>query len=1220
MTLGRLLLRNLLYHWRGNMAVLLGVAVGTAVLTGALLVGDSLRGSLREQTLQQLQWVDQALLAGRFIDEDLAGEIIQERLTEDPLSRPRVEPAIILHCTASTIPPEDSGQPSRRVGRVTAYGVDDGIRSELPAITAEDGAVINATLASELGVGVGDKIALNVGKKSNVPRESLLGRRDTESVISRLIVSIEAVLPDDEPYGSFNLHPSPVTPRNVFVPLPYLQTKLDQKKRANALLVNQGQGERLQEHLRNHLTLDDWGLVVRTPQSRTDDLFSRLDRNHDGRLTPDEYKGQIAGIVVETADANGDSVLTRDELLDYYRKHHDYVSLESRQMLLEPTVTQLFMDPENDALLQRVLNPFSNRQNFYPTAPTLVYLANTIAANGRETPYSVVAALDPAKNPPLGPFLPPGAMDLKDDEILLADWKESPLKVKPGDTVTLTYFEPLQEGQLREKKATFKFRGYVRMEGTAADPDLTPEFPGITDKLDIRKWDPPFPYDNKRITDRDDRYWQMYRGTPKAYITLRRGQELWGSRFGKLTSIRISWLAATGPLLWADELSASFGAYFPRYLDPKAAGLAFDPVRERALESSGGSTDFEWLFLGFSLFLIVAALLLVGLLFRLNLDRRAAEVGLLFAAGYRRSTVAALLLGEGGVLAGIGAQVGCCLAMGYAWFLLELLRAWWPGGLERSFLTLHASATSLAIGYTAALLVSGLTVAAAVWSFSRVAPRTLLAGDTAGDTDPSMPRKPPRWSTHLALASSIGAVILIGLGGFVRDHEMRAMTFFGGGAMLLTAALAATWAWMRSARHGKVTGHGLPALTRLGVRNGVRNPLRSLLTAGLLASAAFLIVAVESFRRTTGRDFLDKNSGSGGFALLAEADVPIFQDLNADKGRKDALDQLEYSFHGLPGEQVQQRVEAAEKQMQAVEFYSFRVHGGDDASCLNLYQPRRPRLMGVPSALIERGGFRFADTLAYTEEERANPWLLLDREDDAIPVIGDANTVTWMLKSKLGAMLEVPDERGDKVKLRIVGLLQDSVFQSGLLMSERNFLKLYPTQEGYSFFLIDTKSQPVDEIKELLTTALTAQGVEVTSTAARLESYLAVENTYLSTFQALGGLGLLLGAIGLAVVLLRGVWERRGELALLRALGYRHKALGWLVMAENAFLLLLGLGAGTVCALLAVGPHLLGGGGAVPWPRLLGMLGAVLLTGLATAAAALAVTLRAPLLPALRRE
>jgi ABC-type antimicrobial peptide transport system permease subunit len=129
-----------------------------------------------------------------------------------------------------------------------------------------------------------------------------------------------------------------------------------------------------------------------------------------------------------------------------------------------------------------------------------------------------------------------------------------------------------------------------------------------------------------------------------------------------------------------------------------------------------------------------------------------------------------------------------------------------------------------------------------------------------------------------------------------------------------------------------------------------------------------------------------------------------------------------------------------------------------------------------------------------------------------------------------------------------------------------------------------------------------------------------VENTYLSTFQALGGLGLLLGSLGLAVVLLRGVWERRAELALLRALGYRRSLLGWMVLAENGFLLLAGLVAGTVAALLSVLPYVLAEGTTIHWRNLALLLGLVPIVGLAAAALAVFSTLRAPLVPALRRE
>ena len=410
---------------------------------------------------------------------------------------------------------------------------------------------------------------------------------------------------------------------------------------------------------------------------------------------------------------------------------------------------------------------------------------------------------------------------------------------------------------------------------------------------------------------------------------------------------------------------------------------------------------------------------------------------------------------------------------------------------------------------------------------------------------------------------------------------------------------------MRTTRHGRVRGQGPAAVARLGVRNAARHPVRSLLTAGLLAAATFLIVAVESFFRDPGKNFLDLHGGSGGFVLLGEADLPIFQDLTSERGQ----DELN----------IPDKIRSVLKDVQV---YPFRVHAGDDVSCLNLYQARRPRLLGVPHRLVERDGFEFKESKARTAEERSNPWLLLEKppDDGAIPVIGEANTVKWILHSGLGQELTVQDEQGAEVRLHIAGRLQDSVFQSELLLADANFLKLYPREEGHSFFLIQTRPERAAEVRSALETALADHGLTVTPTAQRLEAYLAVENTYLSTFQALGGLGLVLGALGLAVVLLRSIWERRSELALLRALGFRNSTLGWLVLAENSFLLILGLVLGSVAALVSVAPHVLASGGEVQWLPLVGLLAAVLLVGLAAGASAIAATLRAPLLTALRRE
>src|SRR5205814_2352013 len=132
----------------------------------------------------------------------------------------------------------------------------------------------------------------------------------------------------------------------------------------------------------------------------------------------------------------------------------------------------------------------------------------------------------------------------------------------------------------------------------------------------------------------------------------------------------------------------------------------------------------------------------------------------------------------------------------------------------------------------------------------------------------------------------------------------------------------------------------------------------------------------------------------------------------------------------------------------------------------------------------------------------------------AVPVVADANSMTYVLHKRLGDDIVVT--RGDAtIRLRLVAALNDSVFQGELLMSEPNFLKLFPDQEGYRFLLVDAPAAQAPGLSAMIEDRASDLGADVTSTVERLAEFHRVENTYLATFQALGGLGLLVGTIGL---------------------------------------------------------------------------------------------------------
>ena len=129
----------------------------------------------------------------------------------------------------------------------------------------------------------------------------------------------------------------------------------------------------------------------------------------------------------------------------------------------------------------------------------------------------------------------------------------------------------------------------------------------------------------------------------------------------------------------------------------------------------------------------------------------------------------------------------------------------------------------------------------------------------------------------------------------------------------------------------------LAPLATLGVRNAARNRTRSLSTTAMIASAAFLIVAVESFRRQSETDFRQERAGSGGFVSRRDRPASLSRPRPAP-GRQDILDALEKAYQTDPATKP--------KRWQCQTFFPFRpCETGDDASCLNLYRPGRPRIV-----------------------------------------------------------------------------------------------------------------------------------------------------------------------------------------------------------------------------------------------------------------------------------
>jgi putative ABC transport system permease protein len=1122
MKLSRLVFCNLKFYWRTNIVIIAGVAAAISVLSGAMLVGQSVRESLRHLLYERIGSTEYVISAEQYFSDSLADAFSAEN-SVCPIIHLK---GILTH-----------GQTEIRAHDVNVYGVDERFwkfHNVAGREFQDDRSVlIGSPLAGQLNAGVGDSLLLKMEIPQAIPREWLYGQRENFAKTLRLTCS--EILPANK-LGEFSLRPGQGSIYSIFVSLKFLQKELAQSSHVNKILLagreTTGKPDHISASLDKHCSLEDFGL--------------RLNALPTG-------KG---------------------------------FALESRKIILDDSIAAAAARTTAGLGLKSV--------------PIFTYLANFIRAKGRSIPYSVITAAD-LGNEALGSisFLDGSSVkaserDLK-NSIWLTDWARRDLGISREDAVEIDYYLWRENGLLETQTARFQLAGVLANEGDV-NSALAPEIPGITDSRSISSWDPPFPLDLRRIRPEDEDYWNRYRATPKAFISLARGQELWQNRFGKQTSIRI--LLPKGADLASSQ--GRFARALLEQLNPLQSGFSIHPVREQGLAASRGSTDFGEYFIYFSSFLIAAAILLSSLFFKLMTEQRVHEIGILLASGFPIKILRRIFLLESTFLIAIGSVIGVFGSIGYGRSMMSGLSTVWQDAVGTQRLLFHLSYIDLFLGVICGVLFSFLAILWTLRDLQRNSPRSLLAGVLESI---AVRRKRARILSIISILAVFAAGLMLTCFTFGIISELPG--FFGAGFLLLVSILCGTAVYLRRTHPSPIQGNGWTAYLRLVVRNSTHRPGRSLLCASLIASATFIIVSMEAFRQDEHSTSAGTQSGTGGFAFIGQSDLPFIHDLNSNEGREVA---------GIPASEF--------TDFEKVKFTSFRERPGDDASCLNLYAPQEPRVLGAPHEFLTAGRFSFQKVSSSNPEQQRNPWLLLEssNEDGTIPAIADANTIQYILHLSIGSELTIRGSDGKPVRLRLVAALKGSIFQGELLISEANFLRIFPEQSGYRFFLMDIPGGYDPELPQNLKERLSDWGFNLESSEERLAAYHRVENTYLSTFQSLGSLGLILGTIGLATILLRNTLERRKELALLRAVGYQKRVLMGIILTENVLLMIWGLASGTICAFLAIMPAIHSRGGNIPFTVTALILTGVLLTGLLSSTIAVVAAFRPPLLASLRSE
>ncbi|MFA5326976.1 MAG: ABC transporter permease [Prolixibacteraceae bacterium] len=1077
MSLTKLIFKSILFYRKLNLTIVLGIALSTAILVGALIIGDSVKYSLEQITVQRLGKTSQVISSGeRLFRQQLAGEMA---------AKAGVEITALLRSNGFGV--INGGE--LRVNQLAVWGVDSTLGNFAghpdAFILKGNEIAINENLASLAKLKVGDEFLLRVNKLNTFPANTPFVT-EQEATVS-FLVSVARILKTEQ-LGNFNLRNIQSAPRNVFINLDWLNEQMGLQQRANALLVAEGiSDQNLQKSLQETWTLDDVNLEVRE------------------------------------------------------NEHLNYTELISDRVFVDQAV-ELFCT-----------NNISGAQ------PVFSYFVNDFKFAGNETPYSFVSS-DPA---------------LSGNQIAVSQWLADDLKAKLNDTIQISYFEVGPLRRLVPKDTSFVVSQIYKPEGERGDQNLMPDIPGLSDAGSCRDWKTGVPVDLKKIRPKDEDYWNKFKGTPKAFVSLETAEKLWSNRFGQSTAIRISGLK-----------KAEFETQLLSGMSPAQLGYQIQNAKTDGLSAAGNGTDFGGLFIGLSFFVLFAAVLLAFLLFKLYLEFRKSEIGTLVALGFSFRTIRKLFVTEASVFVLMGILLGIPFSIFYNYLILNAINTIWVDIVRTSIVSISIQPVSLVTG---SLIIALLSVSVIFCVVSRFLKRDVVAlHRKVVTTKVKTGRRSLLIGIGLLLAS-VGSVLSSGF----RSGEINPEMFFIGGFGLLPALILFFDFWMhRLTRREKNSSFSFQAffLKRLA---GERR--RNVMIVSFLSVGVFMVVSTGLNRKDLTAHADLASSGTGGYRYFIETTMPVLFDVNSANGR----DELNWPADA-----------------QVVQFQS---QPGDDASCLNLNRISRPRIIACnPAVFDQRGAFSFATRDADLDAQ--HPWLTLEQtlSDGVIPAIADQTVIQWGLGKSVGDTLIYKDEQGHDLKMKLVGGLANSVFQGNVIIAENHFTIAFPSVSGSTVFLMDDKATPI-ESSDLLND-MRNYGPEITTTGDRLLNFYTIENTYLNIFLMLGALGLLIGTIGLGILIFRITFEQIPEYALLLSLGYSKRTIQRMVIREKLFLMVVSVAIGIVPSVLAALPSLMSAlySNLWIWLPIISLL--VILSGLLFNFVAIRMAFRQNLVKALRNE
>jgi len=704
---------------------------------------------------------------------------------------------------------------------------------------------------------------------------------------------------------------------------------------------------------------------------------------------------------------------------------------------------------------------------------------------------------------------------IKDNEIIISTALNQ-LNVSKGSKIKLSWLS-IVSNSWQEMSKDFIVAGIVDVNKIPSQFDQSKNIPGIGDADNCLDWQTDFPIEMDKIKDEDETYWNEYKGVPKAFISYDTSVQMWQHQLGNASGI-IGNFDNNKKL--TDIIVQNTGL------------IKFTPIYDVAHKALKNSTDFSQLFVGLSFTLIGTAIFFSLTLLSAYLNKRRKDIGIFISIGYSHKLISQIIRTEILVTILIGVLIGLPIGILYSNILLSGISSIWSGAFESEQIMFHLKLSTIFMTVILAIIP--------IYIFSTLSIKKFVNSTTLTLLKQSHKKRSDKQHSNL-IYIALTSLILTGITLALSFNGKQEIFSFIAGILFLPTLLIIFTVILQKMSSKKLT------LKQLGLKSAYQYSSKTLRYITSIAFATFMIIAIGGYK--TNLNMSDSNkSSNAGFDLILKTAVPITNILKNNNIKQLVADNK-------------------------ISVMPIKTDDRSEADCSNVYNVTLPTIFGVPTTtLIEMDAFKFKKHMKLDEKDKS-PWNLLNYNygENVIPAFADYNVLQWSLQLKIGDTLDYVTV--DKTyKIKIVGALDRTIFQGGIIISKENFIKVAPTIQGYTtFFINSTYGRALCPTQATtIQQSLNTYGPQIETTQNYLTEMAKTQDSYLAIFMALGYIALLIGLAGTNIIFLRNIQDNTSTIIFLREIGYSPKLIRKIVSKENLLITFTGIIIGTLSAFIAL--------------------------------------------------